>query len=150
MLGGGSAGGQLATMAALDGQVNDPGDDTTVSTRAVALVLFNPAYQTDDDPRLEPFGFSAGAFPPAIMFFGSADHWKNAGDSCYEELTRGGATVQLWVAPGQTHGFFNKKGWNESTCREAALFLHQRGLSAAPEDPVPASYALIRRAATKK
>lgn len=149
VLGGGSAGGQLATMVALDSDINDPGDDVSVSTRPRALVLFNPAYQTGDDPRLEPFGVAPESFPPAIMFFGSNDHWKHAGDSCFQWLSRAGAPVEMWVAPGQSHGFFNKRGWNSSTARQAALFLHALGLCEAVREPSIEGYLLERQPADK-
>lgn len=142
ILGGGSAGGQLATMSTLDHNFNDPGDDTTITTQAAALVLFNPAYQLKDDPRLEPYRFPPGVFPPAIMCFGSDDHWKHAADVCYQKLLRAGAPVQMWVAPGQTHAFFNRAGWNESTCRQAAIFLHKLGLSDGVTDSATAGYPL--------
>ena len=149
VLGGGSAGGQLATMVALDRDINDPADDRSVSTRPQALVLFNPAYQLDDDPRLEPFRFAPGSFPPAIMFFGSKDHWKHAGDSCFRRLSRAGAPVQMWVAPGQSHGFFNKQGWNSSTARQAASFLHAWGLCREVREPSPEGYLLVRQPGAK-
>lgn len=142
VLGGGSAGGQLATMATLDHGFNDPGDDTSISTRAAALVLFNPAYQMKDDARLEPFGFPPGDFPPSIMCFGSEDHWKRAAEVWCRKLVGAGVPVQIWVAPGQKHGFFNKVGWNESTCRQAVLFLHGLGMSEAADDRAPVGYPL--------
>lgn len=142
ILGGGSAGGQLATMAALNSRLNDPTDDTALSTAAAALVLFNPAYQRSDDAALEPFEFISSSCPPAIMFFGSDDHWKQPADTVYHQLLDAGVRAQLWVAPGQRHAFFNKKGWNQATCHEAAIFLHTLGFGKGDTLAFPSGFVL--------
>lgn len=123
IFGGGSAGGHLATMAALDQTINDPRDDNSISTRADLLVLFNPAYTLDDNSSLQPFNFISSSAPPTIMFFGSNDHWKLAADTVYSILKRKGVRTEMWVAEGQKHAFFNREPWAQATCKKAYDFL---------------------------
>lgn len=128
ILGGASAGGHLATMAVLSPYLNDPGDDTTISTGAKAEVLFNPAYSTTDEPNVEPFGLVDADFPPVILFFGNRDKWKLAADSMHTLLKKSKVHCETWIAEGETHGFFNKSPWNMATCRKAQDFLVKCGL----------------------
>jgi len=123
ILGGGSAGGHLATMAALDSTINDPTDNTRISTRADLLVLFNPAYTLSDDSSLQPFNLISTSSPSTIMFFGSNDHWKLASDTLCTKLKQKGVRTEMWIANGQTHTFFNKEPWAQSTCDKAYDFL---------------------------
>ncbi len=127
ILGGGSAGAHLATMAALNTTINDPSDDTTVSTNANALVLFNPAYNVDEDPDLQPFACSPAQVPPTILFFGNKDKWKPAADKFFNGVKKNGNS-EMWIAEGQAHAFFNKDPWNLATCVQAHIFLYELGL----------------------
>jgi len=126
--GGASAGGHLATMTVLNPGLHDASDDTTVSTSARALVLFNPAYSLQENPAVEPFNFVSTHLPPVIMFFGSRDKWKPPADSLYTLLKKAGVPCERWIANGETHGFFNKSPWNLATCIKAQDFLVQHGL----------------------
>jgi len=128
ILGGASAGGQLATMALLATGHNDPQDDLSIRIAARALVLFNPAYSLTDDPAVEPYRWVDGRVPPAVFFYGSKDKWKPAGDSLRVLLKKAGVVSEEWVAPGQVHGFFNKEPWKEATCVKAQDFLSRWGL----------------------
>ncbi|HVW60990.1 MAG TPA: ADP-ribosylglycohydrolase family protein [Puia sp.] len=124
VLGGGSAGGHLATMALLNKKLNDPGDDLSIQPSAQALVLFNPAYSLDDDPSIEPFASAGANFPPSIFFFGSEDkRWKDLADSLCTQLKKAGVDCENWIAEGQTHGFFRKAPWDLTTCILAQAFL---------------------------
>src|SRR4029079_11370982 len=85
--GGGSAGGHLAAALATLDEINDPADDVKVSTRPVALVLFNPAANLDFPKALEgkteeqkkelfvlsPYHHLKAGQPPTIIFHGDAD-----------------------------------------------------------------------------
>jgi len=130
ILGGGSAGGHLATMALLSkGHHDDPGDDLSISFSARALVLFNPAYSLDDAPSIEPFASADANFPPAIFFFGSLDkRWQQPGDSLCVQVKKAGVYCESWIADGQTHGFFRKAPWDLATCVRAQAFLARLGL----------------------
>jgi acetyl esterase/lipase len=146
IVGGGSAGGYLATMATLDHQINDPLDDTTISTHANALVLFNPAYNLRRRALLQPFRLVSAEVPPVIMFFGSKDKWKHAADTLYAMLKNAGVKSEMWVANGQTHAFFNKNPWNLATCVKAHEFLVECGLMKAGKIPgTPSGGTLVRK-----
>jgi acetyl esterase len=128
ILGGASAGGHLATMALMNRDINDPSDDTTVSVNAKALVLYNPAYSITEDSSIQPFQFADAHFPPTILFFGSRDKWKPAGDSLYSLLRSHSVRSERWIANGEVHGFFNKAPYNRFTCERAQGFLVACGL----------------------
>lgn len=142
VLGGASAGAHLATMALLNDDLNDPEDGTVSPVNAVALVLFNPAYNTGGPPSMQPFSFPGEKFPPTIMFFGSRDKWKSAADSLARKLVNTGKTVETWVADGETHGFFNMKPWNLATCALGCNFLISQGIIKNKPEPLT---GLLRR-----
>lgn len=124
ILGGASAGGHLATMAALDSDINDALDNKTISTTASALTLFNPAYTPEEDQLVQPFKFmKSPAVPPTIMFFGTRDNFRIAGKVFLNGITNN-IIKQIWYAPGQGHAFFNKeKGWLKAMCLKTDEFL---------------------------
>ncbi|HVU54731.1 MAG TPA: ADP-ribosylglycohydrolase family protein [Puia sp.] len=135
--GGGSAGGHLAVMTLLNKDHNDPGDDLSITPTAQALVLFNPAYELNDNPSIEPFEFADAHFPPSIYFFGSMDkHWLGLSDSLCRQVGKAGVYSESWIAEGQTHGFFRKAPWDLATCVKAQAFLAKLGLMS-PAKPAP-------------
>lgn len=144
IVGGGSAGGHLATMAVLDTTINDPTDDTAISTSARALVLFNPGYPMHDDASLEPFRLVSSKVPPTIMFFGSKDKWKRPADKFCSMLRQEGASCEMWIANDQTHAFFNKKPWNLITCIKAHEFLVKYNLMKSNIPKMPGGVSLIK------
>jgi acetyl esterase/lipase len=153
ILGGGSAGGHLATMAQLDTSVNDPTDDTSIPTTCVAMVLFNPAYMqgaqpvidgnTKMDAKLEPFPYVSASVPPMIMFFGDQDPLEKQAEAFVKPCLAAGVKAQIWIAPGQKHSFFNKPEWVVSTCVQADTFLTSLGLLAPPTTPLPVPTAKL-------
>jgi len=120
LAGGGSAGGQIAAAAALTEAFNEPGEDSSVSPRPAALVLFNPAI--DNGPggvgheRVEAYwqdfsplhNISEGA-PPTIAFLGTAD--KLIPVATMQDYKRRmeavGSRCDLHLYEGKPHGFFN-------------------------------------------
>ena len=138
--GGGSAGGHLAAATALVDGFDAPGEDASVSCRPSALVLFNPVLnltRTTDDTknagsaemrkRLSPtFGLQKGA-PPAILFFGTDDKYFPQGEEYASKAKELSVRAELYVAPAQSHGFFNKSPWTEATVRKADEFLVSLG-----------------------
>lgn len=125
---GGSAGGHLALAAALLDQVNEPGEDTTVSTVPAALVLFNPVTKTtaggygherlgDKAEALSPVAHVRPGAPPAVLFHGEDDTTvpiDNAEEFC-ERMLAAGNSCELHRFPGQKHGLFNS---NEAVRRQ--------------------------------
>jgi acetyl esterase len=127
-LAGGSAGGHLAAMAAMNNTINDPKDNSSISTSVKALVLFNPAFDLDSDPLLEPFNFISIQTPPVVTFFGSMDKWKAPALIFHNDLDKIGIKSEMWTALKQRHAFFNKSPWNLSTAIIAQNFLFDQGL----------------------
>lgn len=128
VLGGGSAGGYLAVMAALDQGINDPADDLKISTRAKALVLFNPAFPKRSEVPL-PFEGIRRNSPPAISFFGDGDSvWMPNGLVFEDLLKKAGVVSEFWIAAGQKHGFYNQQEWTDATLSKADVFISSMGM----------------------
>jgi acetyl esterase len=140
--GGGSAGGHLAAALATLDEINDPADNSTVSTKPTALVLFNPAVKLDfprarekgmpleELLKLSPYHQLKTAHPPTIIFHGDADttvpiDTVQAYEAKVKEL---GGVCEVVVAPGQPHGFFNKEPHVWQTLEKAEAFLRELGL----------------------
>ena len=61
---------------------------------------------------------------PSIAFFGTEDTWKAGWDTAHARLAAlGHAGVNLYLAPGQAHSFFNQDPWQTLTLIEADRFL---------------------------
>lgn len=117
---GGSAGGHLALSAALLDHINEPGEDTGVSPKPAALVLFNPVTKTteggygyerlgDKAKALSPVDHVHPGVPPAILFHGESDTTVpigNAEEFCARMLSAGNI-CELHRFAGQKHGFYN-------------------------------------------
>lgn len=141
---GGSAGGHLAACTALVSAYDGLTDDKAVSSKPDALVLFNPAMNiatlfneraTSGTPgvtlemaeAITPNNFMTKDTPPAIFFFGSEDKLKLGADEYRQKALKLGLRAEMWVAPGQAHGFFNKEPWLQVTARQMDVFLTSLG-----------------------
>ncbi len=82
-----------------------------------------------------------GDLPPAIAFFGDQDGWKKGWDTALVKWKAlGSRNIDLQIAPGQGHGFFNKDPWRTVTLIEADKFLVKCGLlTGEPALKMPAS-----------
>ena len=156
--GGGSAGGHLAAAAGTIEGFDEPGEDSSVSSRPNAMVLFNPAVVLApvagmesgkigglrdrlgvDPARLSPYHNVKKGAPPAVLFHGKADTtvpFVTAVLFC-EAMKKAGNRCELQGYEGETHGFFNYgRGDNKAfldTLRRADVFLASLGyLSGAP------------------
>lgn len=117
---GGSAGGHLALSTAVLKGFNEVGEDTTISTRPNALVLFNPVVKTtvggyghewlaENAEALSPVAHLQEGAPPTIIFHGEADTTvpiTNAEEFC-RKMHALGNDCELYRFAGQKHGFFN-------------------------------------------
>ncbi|HEY3322867.1 MAG TPA: alpha/beta hydrolase [Planctomycetota bacterium] len=129
--GGGSAGGHISALATLNPGLNDPADPKDIDTIVVAYLWFNPAFSPDDnkDPEIDVLSHLKAELPPAIVFFGDQDTWKKGWEVAYAKWeSLGVKTIDLQIAPGQTHSFFNKEPWRTVTLIAADKFLVKRGL----------------------
>jgi len=137
--GGGSAGGHIAAaMATLKG-FNEEGEDTSVSCKPSALVLFNPVF--DNGPggygydrvssywkEFSPMYNLDKDVPPTLVQLGTKDQLipvatAKAYKAKMEEL---GVRCDLILYEGQPHGFFNNAKYKE-TLQAADDFLLSQG-----------------------
>lgn len=129
--GGGSAGGHISALATMNPGLNDPADPKDINTDVVAYLWFNPAFSPadDKDPEVDILHHLKADLPPAIAFFGDKDSWKNGWDKAHAKWqSRGTKTIDLRIAPGQAHSFFNKEPWRTVTLIAADEFLVKHGL----------------------
>jgi acetyl esterase len=128
VVGGGSAGGFLATEIALNEDINDITDDLKVSTKVKALVLYNPAYIPKTRYTPPPVQFISKKTPPAILFFGDKDTYKPGGDEFYNQLFQQKVKAEMWVAGGQKHSFYKQERWARATNAKSFNFLLDLGI----------------------
>ena len=139
--GGASAGGQLAAAAATLSRLDEPGEDTSISTSPAALVLINPVIDNSEngygydrvkeywqdfspmhniDPEVE--------MPPTFFIVGTEDQYiPVATAEHYCQLTEAtGAQCKLMLLKGEPHGFMFK-GKYEETMAAIDQFLVEQG-----------------------
>lgn len=141
--GGGSAGGHISALATMNPGLNDPADPKDIDTGVVAYLWFNPAFAPEDnkDPEIDILTHLKADLPPSVVFFGDNDTWKKGWDTAHAKWKGLGAkTIELHIAEGQPHGFFNKEPWRTVTLIEADKFLVKQGLlTGEPTLKMPAS-----------
>lgn len=141
--GGGSAGGHVAAATALLDGFDERGEDTSISCRPNALVLFNPVY--DNGPsgygyervkeywrEFSPLHNIDAAAPPTIVFLGTKDKLipVSTARQYKRRMEEAGARCELKLYEGAPHGFFNRSKPNskyEQTLAESEQFLTSLG-----------------------
>ena len=117
---GGSAGGHIAACTAFTPGLEAEGEDTSLSSKPDALVLFNPVLRFTGIPQLmerigndETLGKAISPTlhltkdsPPTLIFFGTADRLAAMGDEFMKKSEELGHRAELFTAEGQPHGFF--------------------------------------------
>lgn len=126
--GGGSAGGHVAATTGICDGLDDSADqNANVSSKANALLLFNPVYDNgpkgyghtrvkDWFPQISPAHNISKDDPPTIAFFGSEDPLVSV-DTAKKfdaDLKAVGVKSEVWIYEGQPHGFFNESKSPES------------------------------------
>lgn len=154
---GGSAGGHLAAATALLPGFDEPGEDTSISCRPNALVLFNPALvlapvdgkEGFPPERLANLAERFGAppqdvspyhhihkwdhLPPTLILHGIADTTVpyRTVELFADAMRKAGGTCELIRYEGQPHGFFNYGRGNNTyygeTLQAMDRFLTQLG-----------------------
>lgn len=148
IVGGGSAGGHISILATINPGLNDPQDPPGIDTSVAAYVEFNPAIKEDTKtegadapgdkrkalidsktpPDAVPFGFATASMAPGIHFFGSGDGYRKGALELQAKLaTLGNHDLEIWFAPGQSHGFFNQPPWGDVTLAESDRWLVAHG-----------------------
>jgi len=128
---GGSAGGHIGLIATHNPGLNDPQDAKEVDTSVVAYVLFNPALTLTDakDKEIDVIQHLNPSTAPAIAFFGDKDKWLKGWKPAYKKWQGlKNTSIEVHIAKGQGHAFFNKQPWLDLTLLEADKFLQKRGL----------------------
>jgi dienelactone hydrolase len=129
--GGGSAGGHISALATMNPGLNDPADPKDINTDVVAYLWFNPAFSPldDNDPEIDVLHHQKAELPPTLACFGDKDPWKKGWDTAQAKWkSLGTKTIDLQIAPGQSHGFFNNEPWRTVTLIAADRFLFKHGL----------------------
>lgn len=128
--GGGSAGGHVAATTGICDGLDAPAEkDSKTSSKADALLLFNPVYDNGPKgygherakswfPAISPAHNISKDDPPTIVFLGSKDSLipVATAEKFDADLKAVGVKSEVWIYEGQPHGFFN-----ESKNKEAFL-----------------------------
>ena len=140
---GGSAGGHIAAAAGTVPGLDSDKEDISISSVPNALVLFNPVYDNGPDGygydrigerylEISPIHNIDSKSPPTIIFFGTEDPLVPVitSEKYLEKMRMVGVRCDLFLYPGQKHGFFNHrqiKYYNE-TVYQTHLFLQSLNL----------------------
>jgi len=118
--GGGSAGGHVAATTGIIPGLEEQGEDTAISSKADALLLFNPVFDNGPDGygynrlkkryrEISPLHNIAEGAPPTIVFLGTKDSLipVATAESYAAKMKEVGGRCDLHLYKGQPHGFFN-------------------------------------------
>lgn len=137
---GGSAGGHLAAVCGNCPTLDEVGEDLTISSKANALVLFNPVFDNGPDgfchermgerwQEISPAHNIKKGAPPTIVFLGREDHLIPASiaENYKAKMEEVGSRCDLHLYDGAGHGFFNNSKYDgkfyKQTLHETDLFL---------------------------
>ena len=150
---GGSAGGYLAAAVATIDDYHSPDDDLSVSPKPNAMVLFNPVvdfvtldlgsrFGLDSElaARISPLQHVEKDLPPTLILIGSKDRFLDQNREFMSKAKELGVRVEIDVAEGQPHSYFNRSPWMEKTVSSADKFLVSLGyLTEEPRVELPSS-----------
>ena len=144
--GGGSAGGHLAAFTGMVEGMDDPQDDSTVSPKPAALLLYNPVYDNgpggfgyerigDRYREFSPLHNISADDPPNIVFLGTADNLipVETAHKFKAEMEKVGVRSDLHLYKDAPHGFFNNEPYLSQTIAESDKFLVSLGWLPAPQ-----------------
>jgi acetyl esterase/lipase len=119
--GGGSAGGHVAAATGNLPGLEEAGEDSKVSSKPNALVLFNPVYDNgptgyghdrvkDRYKEISPLHNIRDGAPPTIVFLGTEDKLipVETAKKFEQKMRSVGSRCDTIFYDGQPHGFFNK------------------------------------------
>ncbi len=138
--GGASAGGQLAAATALVTDYNDPLDNLAVSSKANALMLFNPVIDNgpggygydrirNEYPKFSPIHNIRVGAPPTLILIGTSDKLIPVAtvESYKQKMEAVGSRCDLILYPGVDHGFYKAAPYFQQTLQEADKFFISLG-----------------------
>jgi len=142
---GASAGGHLALATELFAGLDEPGEDTAVSCRPNALVLFSPVTNTMKAQKrlgerwreLSPLLRLAAKTPPALIFHGTADKLEPFADAkaFHDAMIKAGNRCELVSVADAPHGYmFTSEAHYTDTVRRMSAFLGEIGFPRAGAD----------------
>jgi len=125
--GGGSAGGHVGACTGVIDGLDEPDEDSSVSSKPNALVLFNPVlvipwrdvskmtdeqkerFEGRDFTEISPYNHVSPDDPPTIIFHGEADTTVpiRTARMFVEAMEKAGNRCELVAYDGKSHGFFN-------------------------------------------
>lgn len=145
-VGGGSAGGHVAAASTFCPGYDATGEDTQISTRADALILFNPVFDNGPDggwshaavkdywQSISPAHNIQKPVPPTVIFLGTKDDLIpiSTAERFKKMAEEAGGRCELNLYQDQKHGFFNKEPHLKQTISAADAFLVSIGWLKAP------------------
>ncbi|MDA9260383.1 alpha/beta hydrolase [Puniceicoccaceae bacterium] len=122
LAGGASAGGHVAAATGICEGFENAQEDLSISSKPVALLLFNPVYDNREDggygydrvkqwfPAISPAQNITSDDPPAIIFLGTKDkHIPVAiAEAFRDQMIAQDIQNELHLYKGRPHGFFNR------------------------------------------
>ncbi|WP_319501887.1 alpha/beta hydrolase [uncultured Draconibacterium sp.] len=141
---GGSAGGHLAAVTGVCRTLDEKSEDLSISSKANALVLFNPVFDNGPDgfehermgerwKEISPAHNIRKDAPPTIVFLGREDHLipVSVAENYKAKMDSVGSRCDLFLYDGAGHGFFNNYKYDgkfyTETVRQADRFLKSIG-----------------------
>ena len=142
--GGTSAGGHISALATMIPHLDDPADPKGIDTSVVGYIWVNPAFSGGDrrTPEIDLMRHMRAKMPPSIVFFGQKDGWKKGWDAAHAKWkSLGTKTIDLKIAPGEDHGFWNHSAqWQTVMLIATDKFLVKHGfLTGEPTLTMPES-----------
>lgn len=143
---GGSAGGHIAACTGLGEGIEPADEDLGISSKPNAMVLFNPVLRFagideltvrigKDETlarKISPTLHLTKDAPPTLILFGSSDRLAAQGDEFMKRAKELGHKSELFTAPDQPHGFFNRAPWQQRTLVRVDEFLASLGYLSGP------------------
>jgi acetyl esterase/lipase len=150
IVGGGSAGGHIAACTAVTDAPNSDTDDLRVSCIPNALLLYYPVASLVDGNRAFAFQRLLGddlakklsparnvikAWPPTVMFSGTADIELRNGILLHNKAKEAGVNFELYLAEGHGHGVARTAPRDFSWLRYSSDFFMRAGVIARGPSP---------------
>ncbi|HEX5790867.1 MAG TPA: alpha/beta hydrolase fold domain-containing protein [Luteolibacter sp.] len=136
-VGGGSAGGHVAAASTFCKGFDAAGENASISTRANALLLFNPVLDNGPDggwghakvkdfwQKISPAHNVNAPVPPVLFMLGTKDNLipVSTAERFKKTVETAGGRCELKLYENATHGFFNSAPHSDQTTADMIAFL---------------------------